>query len=186
MNETLVNILGRRSIRKYKEDQISDEELELILEAGKYAPSAMNEQSWHFTVIQNKETFERLKQALKAAFLKSGERRFESAAKSENFNPFYNAPTLILVFCDENAVVPQNDGSLALGNMFLAAQSLGVASCWIHAVNYLFSSEEGIELKKELAVPDGYVSVGSSVFGYNSGEVPSPLPRKDGTVNIIK
>jgi len=186
MNETIKNIMNRRSIRKYKEEQIKDEELQAILDAGRFAPSAMNQQSWHFTVVQNKEVIQKIIQAIKTAFFNSGNKNFEDRAKAEDFNPFYNAPTLIIVSGDEKAIAPQNDGSLALENMFLAAESLDIGSCWIHALNSVFSSEESKELKKELGIPEGYNPVGSGVFGYKAVDTPSPAPRKEGTVNIIK
>lgn len=186
MNQTLKDLLSRRSIRKYKPDQIKDEELQSILEAGQYAPSAMNQQSWHFTVIQNPDVLNKVKEATRAALLNSGIQRYEAFAKAENFSPFHNAPTLIIVFGDEKAIAPQHDGALAIGNMLLAAHAVGVGSCWIHAVNMLFASEEGKALKAELGVPEGYVSVASAAFGYNAGEAPKAPPRKEGTVNIIK
>jgi nitroreductase len=186
MNETIKSILSRRSIRKYKDEQISDEELQAIIEAGKFAPSAMNQQSWHFTVIQNKEVLQRINNTCKAAFSKSGNKNFEERAKSENFSIFYNAPTFIVVSGDQKAIAPQNDGSLALGNMFNAAESLGIGSCWIHALNFVFTTEEGQSLKKDLGIPEGYIPIGSGAFGYKGMEQPSPAPRKEGTVNIIK
>jgi len=186
MNETLKSILTRRSIRNYKPEQIKDEELQAILEAGKFAPSAMNQQSWHFTVVQNKDMLKKINETCKAAFLKSGNNSFIERAKAENFSPFHNAPTFIIVSGDGQAIAPQNDGSLALGNMFLAAHSIGIGSCWIHAMNFLFSTEEGKALKKELGIPEGYVSVGSGAFGYKAADSPSPAPRKDGMVNFIK
>lgn len=186
MNETIKNIMNRRSIRNYKEEQIKDEELQAILDAGRFAPSAMNQQSWHFTVIQNKEVLQKIIEAVKTAFLNSGNKNFEERAKAEDFNPFYKAPTLILVSGDEKAVAPQNDGSLALENMFLAAESLGIGSCWIHSLNSLFTTEEGKAVKKELGIPEGYNPVGSGVFGYKAVDSPAPAPRKEGTINIIK
>lgn len=186
MNETLKSILNRRSIRKYQEKQITDEELQAILEAGKFAPSAMNQQSWHFTVVQNKKMLQKINQACRTAFSKSGNKNFEERAKAENFHIFYNAPTFIIVSGDEKAIAPQNDGSLALGNMLLAAESLEIGSCWIHAMNFLFSTEEGKLLKKELGIPEGYVPVGSGAFGYKDGKSPSPALRKEGIINIIR
>lgn len=186
MNETLKTLLNRRSIRKYEQEQIKDEELQAILEAGKYAPSAMNQQPWHFTVVQNKEVLQRINEACKAAFAKSGNKHFEERAKAENFAIFYNAPTLIIVSGDQKAIAPQNDGSLALGNMLIAAESLGIGSCWIHAINFLFSTEEGQSFKQELGIPEGYAPVGSGAFGYKAAAHPSPAPRKEGTVTIIK
>ena len=186
MNETLKTILTRRSIRKYKQEQIKDEELQVILEAGKFAPSAMNQQSWHFTVVQNKEMLQKINEACKAVFSKSGIKNFEERAKAENFEVFYNAPTFIIVSGDEKAIAPQNDGSLALGSMLLAAESLGIGSCWIHAMSFLFSTEDGKSLKKELGIPEGYAPVGSGAFGYKDGKSPSPAPRKENIINIIK
>ncbi|HEY5586107.1 MAG TPA: nitroreductase family protein [Ruminiclostridium sp.] len=187
MNETLKTILTRRSIRKYEEKQIKDEELQNILEAGKFAPSAMNQQSWHFTVIQNKEMLQNLNETCKTAFMKSGNKGFEDMAKSENFSIFYNAPTFIIVSGDQKAIAPQCDGSLAIENMFIAAESLAIGSCWIHAMSFLFSTQEGKTLLKDLGIPEGYVPVGSGAFGYKGVEQqPSPAPRKESTVNIIK
>jgi nitroreductase len=186
MNETVKTILSRRSIRKYKADQISDEELNIILDAGKFAPSGMNQQTWHFTVVQNKEVLKRINEVCKTAFLNSGIKIYEDRAKAENFTAFYNAPTFIIVTGDENAIAPQNDGSLALGNMFNAAESIGIGSCWIHALSYVFSTEEGKALKSELGIPEGYIHVGSGAFGYKDMQQPTPPPRKEGTVNIIR
>lgn len=186
MNETLKTILNRRSIRSYKPEQIKDEELYTILEAGKYAPSAMNQQSWHFTVVQNKEVLKKINESCKSAFLNSGNKNFEARAKAEDFEVFYKAPTFIIVSGDEKAIAPQDDSSLAIGNMLLAAESLDIGSCWIHAMNFLFSTNEGKALKKELGIPEGYVSIGSAAFGYKAVENPAPAPRRENTVNIIK
>jgi nitroreductase len=129
---------------------------------------------------------QKINEICREVYIKSGNPYYEDRAKEQNFNVFYNAPTFIIVTGDPKAIAPQNDGSLALGNMLLAAESLGIGSCWIHSMSFLFSTEEGQPLKKELGIPDGYVPVGSGAFGYISGDQPSPAPRKEGTVNIIK
>lgn len=175
MNETIKTILNRRSIRKYQPEQIKNDELKSILEAGKYAPSAMNQQSWHFTVIQNKDFLNKINDVCK-----SNVPRFNQMPSI-----FYNAPTLIILSGDEKAIAPKIDGALAMGNMFLAAESLGIGSCWIHAVNSIPESEVGNALLKELGIPEGYKIIGSGAFGYKAMEQPSPTPRKEGTVNIV-
>lgn len=185
MNETLKTILNRRSIRKFKSEQIKDEELQLILEAAKFAPSAMNQQSYHFTVVQNKEILQKIENVTKSAFLNSGNPSFEARAKGENFTPFYNSPTFIIVTGDAKAIAPQNDGSLAIGNILIAAESLGIGTCWIHALSFVFSTEEGKVLKKELGIPEHYIAIGSVALGYKDMEASAP-PRKEGTINIIK
>ncbi|MDP4176712.1 MAG: nitroreductase family protein [Bacillota bacterium] len=186
MSDALTTILNRRSVRTFKSEQIKAEDLQKILEAGKYAPSAMNQQSWHFTVIQNKEVLKKINEVAKFAFEKYGNERLKERAKADNFSAFYDAPTYIIVSADETAIAPVADSALALGNLFLAAEALGIGSVWIHAVNFLYTTEEGKQLFEELGIPKGYVPFGSGAFGYNSGEKPKPAPRKENTVTIIK
>ncbi|MDP4143842.1 MAG: nitroreductase [Bacillota bacterium] len=176
MNEAIKTILNRRSTRKYTEKQIKDEELETILEAGRFAPSGMNKQPWHFTVVQNKEILHKINEGCKIAMQRSAD---------DKFNAFYNAPTVIIVACDENVITSQFDGALALGNMFLAAEALGIGSCWIHAIKFSLETEVGKSILKDLGIPEGYTVVGSGAFGYKAMESQAP-PRKEGTVTILK
>ncbi len=185
MNETIKNIMERRSIRQFQQTPIKEEDLKIIIDAAKYAPSAVNQQSWHFTVVQNKDKLNKINEVTKEVFLKSGNKMFEERAKAENFSPFYNAPLFIIVSGDKNAVAPVCDGSLALGNMFVAAKALGIASCWIHAMNTVLTAPEGLDLRKELGIPDDYILIGSGAFGYSAVPYPAPAPRRESTVNII-
>lgn len=166
MNETIKTLLARRSIRKFKPEQIGEEELNLILQAGMYAPSGANQQSALFIVVQDKETIKQLS-AMNAAILK------------KNLDPYFGAPTIILVLADRDKVTPMEDASLALGNMFNAAASLGIGSCWIHRERQMFESEEGKALLKKWGVTGDYIGVGSCILGYPDGEPPKPAPRKD-------
>ena len=186
MNETIKTLLSRRSTRVYKQDQIKDEELNTILKAGMFAPSAMNQQSWYFTVIQNKELLNKINEVCKSIFLKSGNRTFEERAKSKSFNVFYNAPTLIIVSGYDKAIAPQIDCAVALENMFLAAESMNIASCWIHAITSFSNTEEGSALLKELNIPEGYSVFGSGAFGYKASVTDNIAPRRENVVNIIK
>lgn len=186
MNETITTILNRRSIRSYKPEQIKAEELQLILQAGTYAPSAMNQQPWHFTVVQNPAIVQKISETIREIFLKSGNEHFENVAKSKNYNIFYKAPTLIIVSGDEKAIAPQCDCVLAMGNMFLAASSLGISSCWIHSLTHMVNSEEGKALISEIGIPEGYKIFSSGVFGYAAAAAPAAAPRKEDTIAIIK
>lgn len=186
MNETIKTILNRRSIRSYKTEQIKDSELHKILEAGKFAPSAMNEQSWHFTVVQNADLLTKINEACRAMLIKSGNPMFAERAKSESFSVFYNAPTYIIVSGSEKAIAANIDCALALENMFLAGESMGIGSCWIHAVNQLFASEENNALMAELQIPEGFKVFCSGAFGYVAGRFPEAADRKENTVTILK
>lgn len=173
MNETLKTILSRRSVRSYQPKQITDEELNTILKAGTYAPSAMNQQSSHFTVIQNKDVMNELVTLAKEVM-------------NQDRNPFYDAPTVVLVFGKKDNLAPVQDASLAIENMFLAAASLNIGSCWINCVNRVFDTEKGRSLQRKIGISEEYMSVGSCALGYASGDAKEPAPRKADFINIIK
>ncbi len=174
MNETLQTIVNRRSIRKYKEKQIKDEELKVVLEAGMYAPSGANQQSALFIVVQNKETLKKI-DAMNAAIL-----------GNNDVHPYYGAPTVILVLADKSKVTPVEDASVALGNMFNAAASVGLGSCWIHREKQMFESEEGKNLLKEWGVEGDYIGVGSCTLGYPDCPSPEAAPRKENYVVYVR
>lgn len=185
MNETIKTLLNRRSIRAYQQQQIKEDELQAILEAGRFAPSAINEQPWHFTVVQNKEMLNKINEACRIAILKSGNPRFAERAKDENFSIFYNAPTLIIISGEEKTIAPQIDCALAMENLFLAAESMGIGSCWIHAVINLLQAPEAKDLKKELGIPDTHITYSAGSFGYKAMEA-TAADRKENTVTIIR
>lgn len=163
-NETMDSILRRRSIRVYQKEQITLDELETILEAGSYAPSGMNQQSAKAVVVQSPEYMQELVQLAQTV---SGNLK----------NPFYDAPTVILVFARSSNLTPTEDGCLAIENMFLAAQSLGIGTCWIYASKMMFSHPDGVQFQKKLGVPEEYKIVGAVAAGYPDGEKPQPKPR---------
>ena len=185
MNDTLKTILNRRSTRAFKPEQLKEEELQSILEAGKHAPSAINEQPWHFTVVQNEELLNKINEACKKAFIHSGHPMFAQRAQEEGFSVFYKAPALIIVSSEQNTVAPQIDCALSMENMFLAAESLGVGSCWIHAIAGILQGEEGEALKRELRIPPTHTPQCSGAFGYKAMDAQAPA-RKENTVSILK
>lgn len=186
MNETIKIILNRRSIRKYKNEQIKDEELQMILEAGKYAPCGLNQQSTYFTVVQNEKMLKKINDVCKQVYLSSGIKVFEDRAKADNFCVYHGAPTFVIACGEKEMAAYLNNGSVALENMLIAAESMGIGSCWIHALTMIFQTEEGQTLKNELGILDNHVFVGAAAFGYKDMPQPSPAPRKEGTVNIIR
>ena len=184
MNEVIKNILTRRSVRKFIPEQIKEEELNLILDAAKAAPSGMNAQSWHFTVIQNRQKLAKLNSLIVDAAFQS-----EDQSRSGKLNYFYDAPTVIIVsneLQDSSTSTPESDSAAALQNIFLAAHSLGIGSCWVHILSYISESKELKDYLHELGVPKKYRVYGTAILGYPDGEVKSDIPRKEGTVNIVK
>lgn len=169
MNESIKNMLERRSIRAYKKDLVPKETLDLILKAGEYAPSGMGQQGTLMVVTQDPELVAKLS-------------RMNAAVMGSTADPFYGAPTVIVVFADSTMGTCVENGSLVMGNLMNAAHALDVDSCWIHRAREVFSSEEGKELKRQWGIPDEYIGIGNCILGYRDCEYPDPNPRKDGFV----
>ena len=146
MNEILKAIKNRRSVRSYKSDQIKEEELQAIIEAGIYAPTGHNDQPWHFTVIQNKEKIDYISEKCKDLMKESEIQWIKNMGLNPNVSIPHNAPTLIIVSGRKNAVSPKIDCSAAIENMLIAAQSLNIGSVWLGLLSFFFELED--EVKK--------------------------------------
>lgn len=172
MNDTIKTLIERRSCKKLKSEQIKKEELDLILQAGMNAPTGKGMQSPIILVLQDKEKIEKLREINKKIL-------------GRDVDPFYNAPTVLVVMADKNMFTYVEDGSLVLGNMMNAAFSLGVGSCWIHRAKEEFETPEGKALLKEWNISENYVGVGHCILGYADMEYPEPKPRKKDYVRYI-
>lgn len=172
-NEVLKAIRERRSIRRYEQEQIKDEELTAVLEAGTWAATGHGTQDPWIVAVQEKSLMERLV-AMNAKVM------------GVNSNPYYGAPTIVLVFASADNGNRERDGSLVLGNMMLAAHSIGLASCWINREDAMFASEEGAAMMKEMGLPDGLVGIGALSLGYASSKPNTVKPRKENYYRIIK
>ena len=166
-------IRTRRSCRSYKPEQITDEQLNVVLEAGTYAPTSRGLQSPFIVAVQNDVLKERLA-------------KMNAEVMGVTTNPYYDAPTYVLVFVPEDAPNGVQDASLVLENMMLAAHAQGLGSCWIHREREMFATEEGKELMRQWGLPEGLIGIGALSVGYPDGE-PSPAkPRKEGYARVIK
>ena len=166
-------IRTRRSCRSYKPEQITDEQLNAVLEAGTYAPTSRGLQSPYIVAIQKMELLVRLA-------------KMNAEVMGVTSNPYYDAPTYVLVFVPEDAPNGIQDASLVLENMMLAAHAQGLGSCWIHREREMFATEEGKELMREWGLPEGLVGIGALSLGYPDA-APSPAkPRKEGYARVIK
>jgi len=174
MNDSLKTLYERRSIRKYKEKQISNEELELVLKAGVCAPTAMNMQSPIIIAVQNREEI---------AYLSMLNARIMG---KEGTDPFYGAPTVLIVLADaanKNAV---KDGSLVMGNLMNAAHAIGSGSCWTNRATELFEMDEGKALLEKWGIKGEYIGIGNCILGYPDQEKPAMKPRKENYVYYVR
>jgi nitroreductase len=173
MNEVLKNIETRRSVRSYKPDMIPQDILDQIIKAGTYAATGKNHQSPIIIAVTNKEVRDRLSQ-------------INAEIMGTKTDPFYGAPVVLIVLAEKQFPTYVYDGSLVIGNMMLAAHSLGIGSCWIHRAKQEFEREEYKDLLKSLGIEGDYEGIGHCILGYCDGEEPAPAPRKDNYVYYIK
>lgn len=185
-NDTLKIIKQRRSIRSFKDEQIKEEELQAVLEAGLYAPNA-GDQAWHFTVIQNKEILDRINLTAKEAAKQLDIEGIREIANDEKYNCLYGAPTLIIISGSEQAPIPlEADCAAATQNLLLAAESVGLGSCWIYFTMFAFNSPQGPQLRKELKIPEGYKPYYSAVLGYKKAAAVEAPDRKPNLITYIR
>ena len=176
LNHTIEALMERRSVREYRAEQISDEELSDILVAAKFAPSSYGNQERHMTVIQNKKFLEEI--------VKATERENERTGKqfAPGHRPFYNAPTVIVFSAPENSEYAHEDVAFAGLNLMTAAFVYGLGTCYIGS---LASGLRAPEIMRQLDLPEGYVPIGCVAVGYASEHPPEAKPRREDDVNYI-
>ena len=176
MNETIKTLETRRSCRKFKSDMITEEELQAVLKAGTFAPTGRGMQSPIIIAVTNKEIRDKL----------SEENRKVVPEWKEGFDPFYNAPVILIVLADKSEGTYLYDGSLVIGNLMNAASSLGLGSCWIHRAKEVMNTDFGKKLLADLGIEGDYEGIGNVALGYADGELPEPAKRKDNYVYYVK
>lgn len=167
LNHTVEALMERRSVRSYRSEQVSEEELADILKAGQYAPSCMGRQARHFTVIQNKALLADIRAAMPGAAN----------------DPFYSAPTVIVLSAPSDAHFGAEDTACALMNLMLAAHSYGLGTCFIVCARDALRTPE---ILARLKLPEGYVPYSCTTLGYPKEHSHSPAPRRTDDVSYIQ
>ena len=182
--EELMDVLvHRRSCRNFKDVDVPDELVRKIIEAGLWCPSAHNNQDSIIVRIKDKNLKERLRKSTSLIM-----------TNKNDFDPFYGAPEILVVARRANRFhadrdLGNMDGTLVMSNMILAAETLGLASCWINTaqINHMFiwsvlpeilEKATGETAEKDENPP--FIGVGYLVLGYRNGDVEEPIPRKPG------
>jgi len=187
-NETLATILTRRSIRRYKPDPIPDDTVKQIVNAGLHAPSAMGRQPWHLVVVRGAAKIAEVDREVKAATARMPDNPYKEFVGSVNYTVNYHAPVFAIV-SGNTVLSPRNaqfDCALLLGNMFLAAHSLGIGSCWINQLNVLNDEQRFREYMTRLGIPTDNRIFGCACFGYADGSITQAAPRKEGCVVFVE
>lgn len=194
MNETMQTILHRRAIRRFDERQIDEELLQQILQAGLYAPSAGGKQGVIFAVCQDKEVNERLgkiKRANSNPHMATANNYVSKEQPSiaddpKLINAFYDAPTVITMFAPRNFLFSVDDCAVAAENMMLAADSLGIGSCYIGQGWTAFADSYGQEILRKWEIRTDYYAVMQLLLGYPKADDKHPAAKARKNDRILR
>ena len=174
MNETLKVLETRRSCRNFKPDMISEDDLKAIIRAGTYAATGMGKQSPIIIAVTDSKLRDEL-----------AEENRKIGGWGEGFDPFYGAPVILIVLAKKDVWTHVYDGSLVMGNLMNAAESLGIASIWIHRAKEEFESDFGKGILAKLGISEEYEGIGHCALGFASEPANEAAPRKPDYVYYI-
>jgi nitroreductase len=191
-NDILHCIHERRSTRRFTDKQISPEQLDALLDAAIWAPSGGNNQSWLFTAIQKKDVLLHLNELVREGFQRwvpdddyPGKLGIKAHSQKEGYNFYHQAPTLIIASNRPNYENAMADCALALENIFLTAQALGLGSCYINQIHWLRDDSSVRSYLLELGIPREHTICAAAAIGF-MGAKPTVPVRKEGTIHIIR
>ena len=171
MNEVIKAMIERRSCRSYKPDMVPAEDIDAVIEAGLYAATGAGKQTPIVIAVTDKKVRDELAKV-----------NAQIGGWKEGFDPFYGAPVVLIVLAKKSFPTYVYDGSLMMGNMMLAAHSLGLGSCWIHRAKEEFEMDAYKKLLADLGVDEEVEGIGHCILGYADGELPKAAERAPGRV----
>lgn len=174
MNETLKVLESRRSCRNFKPDMVKKEDLDAIIKAGTYAATGMGRQSPIIIAVTDKTLRDQI-----------SEENRKIGGWGEGFDPFYGAPVILIVLAKKDVMTYVYDGSLVMGNLMNAAESLGVNSIWIHRAKEEFESDFGKALLTKLGIEGEYEGIGHCALGYAAEPLKDAAERKENYVYYV-
>ena len=191
MNEAIEKMMNRHAIRRFENRQICEEDLEQILQAGLYAPSAGNNQYSRIVVCQDPEVNEKLGKINRWMMFKGQDPKKVAHSISADqpsiqndfsiMSGYYGAPTVCTIFAREG-IYSDQDAAMIAENMLLAANFLGVGACYVGRTDEVFATEYGMQKRREWGVPDDMKAVCNVILGYRMGAKPHAKPRKLGRI----
>lgn len=184
-NPVIETIRDRRSIRFYKEDPVPQDILDLLLELGQLAPTGLGKQAWHFTVVRNRALLTEISEVQRQAMLDSGNPDQIEKAKDPTFDGFRGAPMAIIVSGDLSSAFHTADCANALTTIALAAQSLGLSSCYLAGFKKGLQGPVGEKLLARLEIPEGHTPEFALALGYKAEEPHARRPRKENVINYV-
>ena len=168
--DAIQSILTRRSVRKFKDEAVEKEKLDIILDCAKHSPTAMNKQNRQFTVLTKEEDIIRLAQAMKEAL-------------NRDKYDLFKAKAVILVTAPRDSVMNETDCSIALANIYIACHAIGLGSCWVNQLRDCQDDPNVRSVLSSFSIPEDHVSFGMSAIGYVDEKI-IPIDRTEKIVYV--
>lgn len=164
MNDFVKTLLTRRSVRAFKGDPVSREDLETLMEAAAYAPSGMNRQTWEFTAVANPDKIQELAGLIREEL---GREQYD----------MYRPAALIIPSNRKDSPFGREDNACALENIFLAAHSMGISSVWINQLHGICDKPAIRSFLTKLGIPEDHEVYGMAALGYAAKEPASDVKK---------
>lgn len=183
-NETLRLIADRRSHRAYEQTPLTQEQLDALLRAAVESPSAVNRQPWHFTVVRNQALLDEMNRAVWEEMMKRAPEKRSPRFEDGRFHVFYHAPAVIFISgMPDNHYTPI-DGGIAVENIALAAESMGLGSVILGMPGDAFRHEKADHFRKALQFPEGWDFVIAIAVGVPADTKPAH-PVAEGKISFV-
>ena len=183
-------IKSRRTCRNYADRELSREQLTELINDAVWVASGSNNQPWRFVVITDKAKLKAYSDQAKQCWLDNLAstpymQQYESFLNNPDYNIFYNAPALVIIYGDSKAHWHVYDCSMVAHNIHLLAQEDGLGCCWIGFAHNILDNPA---VKKELGVPENYELVAPLILGYPHKEPRqglNPNKRKEFEITFV-
>ena len=178
-NETLQLIATRRSHRAYESTPLTQEQIDILLKAAVESPSAVNRQPWHFTAVRNQELLDEMNRAVWEQMMKRDPEKRSPRFSDGSFHVFYHAPTVIFISgMPDNPYTPI-DGGIAVENIALAAESLGLGSVILGMPRDAFAGDRADAFRQALHFPQGWDFVIAIAIGVPTDTKDAHVVKED-------
>lgn len=179
------NMLTRRAVRHYTDQQVNKGQIDTIMKCAIFAPSALNKQPWEMRVVQNPQI---LKEINKRFLEYAQGKEFQGSAanyREPNFSIFHHAPTLIILATDKESGTAKLDAGIALQNILLSAEALGLGTCPLGTLVTIMNRPENEDILRLLNIPEGYEVTINVSLGYPAEAPKAPIRYTD-KVKVIE
>lgn len=183
-NDTLRLISSRRTHRSYASTPLSEEQIDTLLKAAVESPSARNMQPWHFTVVRDQALLDEINEAVIQQMMKRAPEKRSPRLADKAFHVFYHAPAVIFISGMPDHYYTPIDAGIAVENIALAAESMGLGSVILGMPRDAFAHEKADDFRRALHFPEGWDFVIAIAVGVPA-DTKDAHPVAEGKISFV-